>query len=164
MKQLVFILCLLTAALSCGQTAMKDSIISSEKKKINSNTYYFIRHSNESWQTLLKIVLVSCNDSATVLEVDDSYRSGDCNSSTVLASTYKVEGNFLILYYYTEYDEHFDDRYHHYSSSTKKETYVIQKKGPIVRLKTEYGRNDKTLDESIKKMLGSKLNEQYNRY
>lgn len=163
MKQVFFLMLLLISLLSSSQNASRDSIWSCDKKEINSNTYYFIRHSTESWQTLLKIVLVKGKDSTTVLEVDDSYHSGDCNGSTSMAGSYKIENNFLILHNYQVYDEHFDDRYHHYSSSTSKETYAIQKKGSIVRLKTEYGKNDKELNKSIKEMLRDKMDEQYNR-
>jgi hypothetical protein len=164
MKQ-ILILLFLSAGLCCAgaeTTAERDSIGFVEKVKVHGNVYTFIKY-EQGFQTLLKVFLIEATDSTLVFEGPDSYHFQDCNSGSSMASTYEIQGDKLVIWYYETYDLHMDDRYHHYTSTTKKETYAIQKKGPIVRLKTEYGKKDPELDKLIREMLGDKLSQQDNR-
>lgn len=159
MKRLILFL---LVCLSCSEKSLaignykKDSAYIAGKAKILGNKYTFVKY-KEIDRELLKIFLVKKKDSSIVLELEDSFAYGNCNSNSYGVSSYKIENNKLIVWHYQKDDEHMDDRYHHYTSSTKKETYAIQKKGSIVRLKIEYGKNNVELDKYIRNVLEKKL-------
>jgi hypothetical protein len=145
-------------------TLKKDVIIRNEKKIIHGHTYYIRRYDDEGWRTGFKIILYKDGDSSIVYDGDDSYRGGNCNITSVLVTSHEIKRDTLLIDYYDEVKEHMDETNPHYSSSTKRETYAIQNKGPIVRLKTEYGKNDSLLDATIRTKLGDLLDECYNKY
>lgn len=145
-----------------SKPSAKDSIVYIEKRKVLGNTYSFVKFEEES-RTMLRIFLVRDHDSTVVFECEDSFRYGDCNSSSTGASDYKVEGDKLMVWYYEWSDTHMDDRYHYYKDYSRKETYAIQKKGAIVRLKTEYAKNDPELEKFINLLLYEKYTKQSNR-
>jgi hypothetical protein len=145
-------------------TLKKDSIISNEKKIIHGNTYFIRRYDDEGWRTGFKMVLYKDGDSSVVFDGDDSYRGGNCNITSALVTSHDIQRDILIISYYEKVNEHMDDTDPHYSSDTWRETYAIQKKGSIVRLKTEYGKNDSLLDAMIRAKLEDALNDRYAKY
>jgi hypothetical protein len=122
-----------------------EVLLSTTKLMIHRNAYYFHKVALGDYGVALYIDLVKEGDSARVFEDFLYLKGGNCNGRIKLVSYYEVHQDTLFFWSYTENKMLWDVRYPEYSTDMRRETYAIQKKGPIVRLRTDYGDKDSSV-------------------
>lgn len=141
----------------CQVWKIDTTVISSSEKIIFGNKYLFQELKAGGTGQLLRISLLIGSDTVKMLERDLIHHTGDEFARVAIAAEYKLDGDHLIFYTYRKFTDGVSPP--NISYTTLKETFVIQKKGAIVRLTIEYGKSDPILDREIKNRLQKKLDE-----